>query len=205
MKRPSMKNMSISKMKFSAKHAKIACAIIIVLAIGAFVYIGLMYNDEQGKQDDLTAEVESARHKWEDIKDRPVEDLGSVLQLTKEELAYWDNMFPIGLDSNDVTEILLYAAIQSRVDILPLSGIKPGVVEEINGNQYLKMDFNLRPKGTIYEVLSFVNSLETGNIGEKQYGTMVLDDVRLQGRGGAWTATFRGSIYSRLGTAQTGS
>ena len=106
----------------------------------------------------------------------------------------------IELSSNNVMEILLQAAEENRVDVLPLSGVRPAEIEAINGNDYLKVNFSMKPTGTLPEILNFIDAMETGNIGGEKYGTLVISGVTISGKGGAWSANFKGSIYSRIGT-----
>ena len=198
MKKIDMKNIKMGQIKFSPRVLQIVCGVIVILAIGAYAYMGYMYSDELGKQDDLESELDDANEKWARVKDRPVEDLESILEQTKQELEEEESIFPVELSANDVMQLLLQAAEEHGLNILPLTGIRPADTENVLGNKYWKVDFNLRPSGTLPQLLGFLEAMEQGEIGGERYATMTLSDVQVSGKGGKWQLGFKGSIYSRM-------
>ncbi len=203
MKKLQSKNIRVPKMKFSQKMGQIVCGVVILLAIGAYVYIGLLYNDEQEKQDELDTQIQGANLEWDRLENRTeMTDMVGLLEQRKDELAEEESLFPVDVTANNVMEILLQAADESNVDILPLSGIKPAKTESVGKNDYYKVDFKLSPQGTLTDVLNFVQKLEYGTIGEHQIGTTIVDSLSLNGKGRAWRANVSGSFYSRVATTE---
>ena len=189
----------MGQIKLSPRIIQIICGVIILVCIGVYVYVGLMYNTEQGEQDDLEAELQAANDKWTRIKDRPVEDLESILEQTQEKLAEVESIFPVDLTANDVMQLLIQAADEHGLNILPLSGIKPAKTVTVNDKDYWIVEFTLRPSGTLSQLLGFLESMEKGQIGGNTYASISISDVGIQGRGGSWQINFKGSIYSRIG------
>ncbi len=203
MKKLQLKSIKAPKIKFSQKMGQIVCGVVILLAIGAYVYIGLLYNDEQEKQDELDTQIQSANLEWQRLEDRTeMPDLHGLLEQRKNELAEEESLFPVDVTANNVMEILLQAADESNVDILPLSGIKPAKTESVGENDYYKVDFKLSPQGTLSNVLNFVQKLEYGTIGANQIGTTIVNSLSLTGKGRAWRANMSGSFYSRVAATE---
>ncbi|MFO8102330.1 MAG: hypothetical protein R6U37_09255 [Dehalococcoidia bacterium] len=196
-------NRRMPEIKFTQTMGMIICGVIIVAAIGAGVYLGLLYMDEQEKQDDLEMEIERAELEWERVKGREEKDLTQILAERRDELEEEESIFPVETNANKVMEILLEAAEESGVNILPLSGINPAKTEMINEKEYYKVDFRLNPRGTFQQVLNFIEKLEDGYIGEERYATIVVTDLTISGKGSSWSASLSGSFYSRVETEET--
>ncbi len=197
------KSTRIPKVKISQKYVMIICGVIIVLAVAGYICIGIMYNDEKEKQDELETELEAAKIEWARVEGREEKDLTQILKETREALAEEKRLFPVEKSANDLMQILLEAAEESRVNILPLAGIAPATTEKIEGEEYYKVNFRLNPRGTLPNVLDFIERLEHGNIGSNQYATMVVTTLTINGQGSSWSASLSGSLYSRIGSEES--
>ncbi len=191
------KNIRMPQVKISRMYVQVILGVIILLAIAGYVYLGYLYTDEQKKQDDLETEIAKAESEWARVKNREEKDLTQILEQTKNDLEKEESIFPVEKSANDVMEILLEAATESNVDILPMPGLKSSKPVKILGKEYYPVEFRLSPKGTLTNVLDFIEKLEQGNIGDNQYATIVVKGVSLNGSGGSWSASLSGSFYSR--------
>ena len=202
MKKLQSQNIRMPKIKISKTIAMIIFAVVIVACVAGYGLMGYAVMDEQSKQDDLETDIDRAKDEWQIIKDRPVEDLDQLLEQTRDELALEQSLFKNDLSSNNVMEILLQAANECNVAILPLGGFSPADIEQINGNDYFKVAFDLTPEGTLPNVLRFVNKLENGTIGDDQYATIVVEEVSISGQGSQWSVSLNGYLYSKPGPAE---
>ncbi|GEM_PF-1586690 len=204
MKKIEVKNVRMPKVKISQKYAQIICGVIILLAVGGYIYLGILYNDEQTKQDDLDPQITSAELEWNRLKLREPEHLDELLAERRNELEAEKTLFPVDLSSNNVMEILLQAAEESNVNILPLGGINPAQQVKVLENEYYKVSFRLTPTGTLRNVRDFIDKLEKGTIGGKELTTIVVKDVSLSGKGGSWRASLSGEVYSLPAPVESG-
>ncbi len=202
MKKLQSQNIRIPKIKISKTIAMIIFAVVIVVCVAGYGLMGYAVMDEQSKQDDLETAIDKAKDEWQIIKDRPVEDLDQLLEQTRDELALEQSLFKNDLSSNNVMEILLQAANECNVQILPLGGFSPADIEQIDGNDYFKVKFDLSPEGTLPNVLRFVDKLENGTIGDDQYATIVVEEVSISGQGSQWSVNLNGYLYSKPGPAE---
>ncbi len=187
-----MKNRRVGLSKTAARNI---CLLLIVLSIGGCIYLGVLYNGDQGDKNDVEDQIAQQKPQMKILEElRAGKNLGELLEETTAELEAIEARIPDELDSTDVTEVLMELAEQAEVDIFPVAGrVGKASTTSIAGNAYYVVTFNLTPKGSYDQVMGFIELLESGEMENISLAYTTITDG-----GDSWSANLRGEFYSRM-------
>jgi hypothetical protein len=187
--------MKKGKVAISPKTVRYICLLLIVLSIGGCIYLGVLYNGDQGDKDDVEEQIALKTPQMKILEDaREGKNLGELLEETAADLKTMKARIPGELDSTDVTEMLMELAEQAEVDIFPVAGrVGKASATTIAGNAYYIVAFNLTPRGSYDQVVDFIALLESGEMENISLSYTTITDS-----GGSWSAQLNGIFYSRV-------
>lgn len=191
----------------SKRQGQFICIVLLILAIAAYIYLGVMYTSETKDQDKLNDQIDQRQPILTRLEDRSPEKLDDLLEEKQAELITKREIIPLAKDTTDVQEMLLAVADSTGVNILPMGKVSLPSSVKFGGIPYQKVSFNLNPKGSYAQVIAFIDELENGdsvvvNGATFSLQTSTVESLSLTGRGNEWTARLAGSFYSRADTGE---
>ncbi len=189
-----MKNRSV---KISRRAARNILLLLIVVAIGGYVFLGVTYNSDKSEKDDLKDEIAQKEPLMEQLeKKRGGSNIEALIEEAEAELEAQEARIPASMGRLEVAEALMGLVDEAGLNISQsqiVSSVSDPRVEEIEGREYYAVTFQLTVSGSYRQVIDFIGTLESGDMENVSIGYVILTQ-----KGGSWAAPVQGVFYSRV-------
>lgn len=151
-------------------RGKLLIALLILVLLTAYVYLGMDYIDQRNEHHILVAQITQVSEMLAAIP-KVSQDLGERLATAQANLAATQREFPQKMNSTRVVNTILSLADGCKVKAIPLV-TESWSTEKVGEHDYQVFRLNVAVEGTFSQVVSFVSHLENGEL-----KTLIVEDL----------------------------